>query len=135
MVDDIKKTLLLQDAPCHVGSFDRPNIFYKVKYKDSVDTLGVDGALGDLCKFITKQHQRCQTRSEPCAGIVYSHTRQKTEEIADTIHKRTGIVTEAYHAGLKAAERLRVQNAWTSGDSPIVVATVSFGMGYATSST
>lgn len=34
-----------------------------------------------------------------------------------------------YHAGLKPAERERVQSSWASGEIPVVVATVAFGMG------
>lgn len=36
---------------------------------------------------------------------------------------------EAYHAGLSASERRRVQNNFMCGELRIVVATVAFGMG------
>lgn len=36
---------------------------------------------------------------------------------------------ESYHAGMSAAQRKRVQNAFMSGRLRIVVATVAFGMG------
>ncbi|KAF7237159.1 ATP-dependent DNA helicase Q4 [Varanus komodoensis] len=38
-------------------------------------------------------------------------------------------VAEAYHAGMSAAERRRVQNSFMSGQLRVVVATVAFGMG------
>ncbi|KAJ7338228.1 hypothetical protein JRQ81_010938 [Phrynocephalus forsythii] len=38
-------------------------------------------------------------------------------------------IAEAYHAGLSAAERRRVQNNFMSGQLRVVVATVAFGMG------
>lgn len=38
-------------------------------------------------------------------------------------------IADAYHAGLSAAERRRVQNAFMSGRLRVVVATVAFGMG------
>lgn len=37
--------------------------------------------------------------------------------------------SESYHAGLSAAARKRVQNAFMSGRLRVVVATVAFGMG------
>ena len=37
VIDDIKNVLQLQNSPCFIGSFDRPNIFYKVLYKDVLD--------------------------------------------------------------------------------------------------
>lgn len=38
-------------------------------------------------------------------------------------------IADAYHAGLSAAERRRVQNGFMSGRLRVVVATVAFGMG------
>ncbi|NXX62329.1 RECQ4 helicase, partial [Scopus umbretta] len=38
-------------------------------------------------------------------------------------------IADAYHAGLSAAERRRVQNSFMSGQLRVVVATVAFGMG------
>lgn len=34
-----------------------------------------------------------------------------------------------YHAGLPSQEKERVQKEWTDGDTPIIVATIAFGMG------
>jgi bloom syndrome protein len=126
---DIKKVLLLEKSPCHVGSFDRPNIFYKVKYKDSLDAIRPGGAVGDLIDFVKKQHKKEDDASQLCAGIIYVHTRQDTMEIANTIRQRCGIATVAYHAGLKVDERNQAQENWTSGEAKIAVATVAFGMG------
>lgn len=131
VIDDIKKTLRLEQSPCYIGSFDRPNIFYKVKYKDSLDASSsvIGGAVGDLVRFIQKQHARCTKEHVKCSGIVYCHTRADTAELASAIRKGTGICTEAYHGGMKVDERNKVQQSWTSGESQIAVATVAFGMG------
>jgi superfamily II DNA helicase RecQ len=129
VIDDIKRVLHLESAPCYIGSFDRPNIFYKVLYKDVIDAESMDGAQGHLIRFIEKQHERCATTNSKCSGIVYCHTRAETTELAKAIHKHTGIGTEAYHGGLKVHERNKVQQAWTLGESHIAVATVAFGMG------
>ena len=40
-----------------------------------------------------------------------------------------GIPCKAYHAGLKTKDRSKVLADWTSGEVPIVVATIAFGMG------
>jgi RecQ family ATP-dependent DNA helicase len=129
VLNDIKRVLHLENAPCHVGTFDRPNIFYKVKYKDTLDAIRPGGALGDLVDFVKKQHKRAQSANVPCTGIIYVHTRQQTSEITTTIQERCGIPTVAYHAGLKVDERNKAQEAWTSGKAKIAVATVAFGMG------
>lgn len=129
VIADIKKVLQLEKCPCHVGSFDRPNIFYKVKYKDLLNSVNPDGALNDLASFIQNQSDRCRRKERPFSGIVYVHMRQDTAEVANAIQKKTGISTGVYHGGLKAADRTQVQEEWTSGKCSIVVATVAFGMG------
>lgn len=129
VIDDIKRGLHLESSPCFIGSFDRPNIFYKVMYKDVIDAENIEGARGHLIRFIQKQHERCDSSGTKCSGIVYCHTRAETTDLAKAIQKQTRIGTESYHGGLKVNERNKVQHAWTSGESKIAVATVAFGMG------
>lgn len=129
VLQDIKKVLHLETSPCHVGSFDRPNIFYRVRYKDSLETAGLGGAMKDLLCFIKKQHLRATKDSAPCAGIIYVHKREETTEIASTIQNQCGIRAVPYHAGLKVEERNKAQEAWMSGEANVAVATVAFGMG------
>jgi ATP-dependent DNA helicase RecQ len=62
------------------------------------------------------------------AAIVYARSRRSCEEIAWTLRGH-GIGAEHYHAGLEAGERSRVQEAFVSGATPVVVATTAFGMG------
>jgi ATP-dependent DNA helicase RecQ len=62
------------------------------------------------------------------AAIVYARSRRSCEEIARTLRGH-GIRAEHYHAGLEAEDRTRVQEAFSSGHTPVVVATTAFGMG------
>ena len=62
------------------------------------------------------------------AAIVYARSRRSCEEIARTLVGH-GVRAEHYHAGLEAEERTRVQEAFVSGQTPVVVATTAFGMG------
>uniref|UniRef100_A0A8B9MAA9 DNA 3'-5' helicase n=1 Tax=Accipiter nisus TaxID=211598 RepID=A0A8B9MAA9_9AVES len=70
--------------------------------------------------------------------IIYCTRREETARIAALI--RTCLqgtlvrrplkwIADAYHAGLSAAERRRVQKSFMSGQLRVVVATVAFGMG------
>ncbi len=67
-------------------------------------------------------------RLEDGVAIVYARSRRSCEEIARTLRGH-GIGAEHYHAGLEAAERTRVQEAFVDGRTPVVVATTAFGMG------
>jgi ATP-dependent DNA helicase Q5 len=51
-----------------------------------------------------------------------------TVDIARILSER-GLPTKAYHAGLKNSERDQVQDEWMRGITPVITATVSFGMG------
>lgn len=128
VMQDIQNILKLQDSPKHIGSFDRPNIFYRVAYKDALDTTP-GGARQHLAQQIQKWHKQAEKRSLEYSGIAYVHKREETTELASFISEATGIPALAYHAGMKADERARVQEAWTIGDAKVIVATISFGMG------
>ena len=129
VIKDIQKILKLENAECHVGSFDRPNIFYKIHYKDALEAISTGGSLIDLSKFISKQHRRAKRDGKECSGILYVHKRDDTTFLAKEITKRTGIPAAAYHGKLKDADRTKVQEDWTTGKIQIAVATIAFGMG------
>lgn len=61
-------------------------------------------------------------------AIVYAPTRKAADELAGLL-RVAGYPTDAYHAGLPAATRERVQSAFLAGRLEIVVATIAFGMG------
>jgi RecQ family ATP-dependent DNA helicase len=67
-------------------------------------------------------------------AIVYATSRKQSEALADGLASgvagRGGkIAAAAYHAGLDAATRERVQMAFQAGELEVVVATIAFGMG------
>jgi ATP-dependent DNA helicase RecQ len=125
---DIRKFLRLEDRACHLGSFDRKNVYYKVRYKDVLED-SPRGAMGDMVTFIQRQHQAAEKTGSKCSGIVYVHRQKDTIDLARAVAKETGLRVEGYHGGMKDADRVRIQEAWTSGQAPLVFATVAFGMG------
>lgn len=60
-------------------------------------------------------------------AIIYAPTRAKAEELATLLNRE--LPAAAYHAGLKAELRTRVQEAFLSGKLEVIVATIAFGMG------
>jgi superfamily II DNA helicase RecQ len=60
-------------------------------------------------------------------AIVYAVSRKQSERLADELSRR--VPAAAYHAGLDAETRERVQTAFQAGELEVVVATIAFGMG------
>jgi ATP-dependent DNA helicase RecQ len=109
--DIIQKVRLL--SPYIVrASFNRPNLFYQVERKTAVNS--------QILEFL-KVHPNE-------SGIIYRTSRNSVMETADFLISR-GISTQPYHAGLKADERTRNQEAFNRDDISVIVATVAFGMG------
>ncbi|NBC28368.1 MAG: RecQ family ATP-dependent DNA helicase, partial [Spirochaetes bacterium] len=94
------------------ASFDRAEISYSVRRKDSVDR--------QILAFV-KNHE-----GEP--GIVYRASRKAVDKTAANLAS-AGIRAVAYHAGLEDHERRDRQEAFVRDEVEVVVATIAFGMG------
>lgn len=129
VIDDIRSVLLLKrgEVPLHIGSFNRPNISYEVRYKQSLDAMSVNGAMGNLVELVREQHAAAAKDCRPCSGIIYVHKRQDCEALAKEITKKIGIRAAAYHGGLRDFQRSQVQRQWTCGEIQLAVATIAFG--------
>jgi ATP-dependent DNA helicase RecQ len=110
--EDIVAQLQLRDGLVLVGVFDRPNLTYRVQPRTDAAEQIIE-ALG---------------RHPTGATIVYCISRKDTEAMAKAL---TGGLrrAEAYHAGMTAEQRARVQEDFKSERLNIVCATVAFGMG------
>ena len=110
--DDIVSMLGLDDPRVLVSGFDRPNIFLRVERVSG--EYEKDAMLPGLVRGRR--------------ALVYAATR-KTAEAAARVLNEAGLSAAAYHAGLKDAERTRVQDAFAAGSLRVVCATNAFGMG------
>jgi ATP-dependent DNA helicase RecQ len=110
---DIVDKLNLAEAVRVVASFDRPNIFYRVRIKQN-DKHQLLAVLRD--------------RHDGHAGIVYVRTRKRVDAIARWL-KEKGIAALPYHAGLDTDVRRRNQQRFLMEDGLVMVATIAFGMG------
>ena len=110
--DDIIKGLKLKKPFVLRASFNRPNLFYTVNYRDS--------AIDQVMDFL-KSH-----KNE--SGIIYRTSRKNVEDFAEKLNQR-GIKAIAYHAGFDDVKRARHQDLFNKDKVQIIVATVAFGMG------
>ena len=109
---DIVKELRLREPQVLVGSFDRPNLTYRVLRRGNLH----------------RQLLQILARHDGEAGIIYCGSRREVEGLAEWL-KEEGHNALPYHAGLADAVRSRNQEAFIDERADIVVATVAFGMG------
>jgi ATP-dependent DNA helicase RecQ len=109
---DITTQLALRDPIELVGSFDRPNLVYRVIGRSQ----------------LKRQLQEVLARHRGHAGIVYCTSRREVDALAAWLCE-TGLRARPYHAGLADDERARNQDAFLDEHADVVVATVAFGMG------
>ena len=109
---DIASQLQLRDPVELVGSFDRPNLLYRVLPRAT----------------LKRQLQDILDRHRGNAGIVYCTSRREVDALAAWLQS-IGVRALPYHAGLEDAERHFNQDRFLNEDADVVVATVAFGMG------
>ncbi|MFF5029833.1 RecQ family ATP-dependent DNA helicase [Streptomyces collinus] len=111
---DIAEHLRLRDAVVVTTGTDRPNVHL------AVHTFTDDHAKRDAVSG--------WTAAARAPGILYTATRKDAETYAERL-RQDGVDAAAYHAGMKAADRRRIQDGFMAGTPSVVVATSAFGMG------
>lgn len=109
---DIALQLGLHQPEFLVGSFDRPNLVYRVGR--AKNKLG--------------QIQQVVKRHAGESGIVYCISRKEVERTAGALCE-LGVNAAPYHAGLSDQQRQDHQEAFIEERVDVIVATVAFGMG------
>src|SRR5215813_4801631 len=109
---DILAQLRLKNPTVLIGTFDRPNLVYRIIPR-------VDAQMQVL---------QVLRRHPGEAAIVYCISRKDTEAMAKWL-QASRLRAAFYHAGMEANERRRTQDAFASEEIDVVAATVAFGMG------
>lgn len=110
--EDIVNQLGVPKATKFISSFDRPNLYLDVRPGQQ--------RLQQIFKFIGSRGLQ--------SGIIYCLSRKNTETLAAKL-KAKGYDAKAYHAGLTPELRSSIQEDFINDRTPIIVATVAFGMG------
>ena len=108
---DIMDKLGFKKPNLLTGDFARPNLSYI--FRETDDKMG---RLLKVCRGVKG------------SGIVYVSRRKSAEDLAAFLRAQ-GESAECYHAGLPRESRARIQDAWKSGETRIIVSTNAFGMG------
>lgn len=110
--NDIIEQLRLKDPKVLVGSFDRPNLVYKVQRRSNL--------IKQICSVLDRHKGE--------SGVIYCIRRKDVDQLyAKLISK--GYSVAPYHAGMDSEERKRNQDDFINEKIDTIVATIAFGMG------
>nr|CAI21096.1 novel protein similar to vertebrate RecQ protein-like DNA helicase Q1-like (RECQL) [Danio rerio] len=115
VLKDCQKILCVQEPVTLTAPFNRPNLYYEVRFKDNEDCTDQIASL-------------IRGRYKNQSGIVYVFSQKDAEVVATELQKRD-IVAQPYHANMEPSHKSLVHQRWSSKKIQVVVATVAFGMG------
>lgn len=111
VVEDIQDKLQFRERHVLKKSFKRDNLGYMVLHEENKHNR--------MLRIIKKMGG---------SGVVYVRNRRETQEVARYLVNH-GVPADFYHAGLDMQTRSKKQEAWTSNQARVIVATNAFGMG------
>ncbi|MDB4991598.1 MAG: recQ [Myxococcaceae bacterium] len=120
--DHIVSSLALRDPLRVEGPSARPNLAFRVALAGARDDSRTEWAVELL-----RQRGFAQRKTEGRA-ILYTATRKRAEAVQRALRK-AGVRAGYYHAGRSDSARLRAQEQFQAGATPVLVATSAFGMG------
>ena len=109
---DIVAQIGLNAPQAFIASFNRANLNYEVRPKRN--------AFDAVCELLRKHRDE--------SAIIYCFSRKDTEELAAQL-RNAGFDALPYHAGLEDDVRRRTQERFIRDQTPIIAATIAFGMG------
>ncbi|OHB54333.1 MAG: ATP-dependent DNA helicase RecQ [Planctomycetes bacterium GWF2_50_10] len=109
---DIAQQLKLIDPLILVGSFDRPNLIYKIEPRKNM--------IKQVCEVLERHKNQ--------SGVVYCIRRKDVDELCGQLQAK-GYRARPYHAGMSDQARRDGQDDFINERVDIIVATIAFGMG------
>ena len=109
---DIALQLHLEDPEVLIGSFDRPNLVYRVQRRSNT--------MQQVCNVLDRHHGE--------SVIIYCIRRVDVDSLCAKLIRK-GYRAVPYHAGMSADDRKAAQDTFIAEEVEIIVATVAFGMG------
>ncbi|XP_025418873.1 ATP-dependent DNA helicase Q1-like [Sipha flava] len=116
VIVDTQKLLQIQGCALLKASFNRPNLYYEVRWKP-------DGK-----KCVDELASLLKNKFKNQSGIIYTTSIKDCESLRNDL-KEHGCEVGAYHAQLEGTLRSKVHKKWLDGKYQAVVATIAFGLG------
>ncbi len=109
---DIISQLGISNGKSFISSFNRPNLSYHIWPKHN--------SFDSLAELLNKNREE--------SSIIYCFSRKGTDALAADLDLE-GFKVAAYHAGMEAENRKKIQEKFIRDEINVIVATIAFGMG------
>jgi ATP-dependent DNA helicase RecQ len=110
--NDIAEQLRLEKPVMLIGSFDRPNLIYKVQLRNKI--------IKQVCAVLERHKGE--------SGIIYCIRRRDVDATCAQLASQ-GYIVAPYHAGMTDEDRKKNQDLFINEKVDTIVATIAFGMG------
>jgi len=110
--NDIAEQLHLKNPKMLIGSFDRPNLVYKVRRRANI--------MKQVCAVLDRHKGE--------SGIIYCIRRKDVDAMCARLAAK-GYSVAPYHAGMTDEDRKKNQDSFITEKVETIVATIAFGMG------
>lgn len=117
VIADVQKILSIQGCLVLKAPFNRPNLYYEVRTKTSVQI-----------EWLDEVESMLKSEFKDKSGIIYALSIKDTEELGSELRKR-GVKARWYHASMQPEDRSRAHSQWIAGQVQVIVATTAFGLG------
>ena len=123
VIDDMCRHFAIREQDVVTTGFHRPNL------RLLVQPAAEQERLHKCALWLQYQAQKSAGKQQDFASIVYVTLQHTAETLAAGLRQQLPFAVEAYHAGLDSDTREAIQRRFMQGQTPVIVATIAFGMG------
>lgn len=123
VIDDMRRHFAIAQEHIVCTGFYRPNLRLLAQPTPPGQRL-------EKCRvWLNYLAQKSAEKQQDFAAIIYVTLQATAEEVATALNRQLPFSVEAYHAGLESTVRDAIQQRFMAGKTPVIVATIAFGMG------
>lgn len=123
VIDDMQKHFAIAADDVVTTGFHRPNLRLLAQPTAEAERTA------RCARWLQYLADKSAQKQQAFAAIVYVTLQNTAETLAQQLAQQLPFPVRAYHAGMEQPDRDRLQRQFMSGEVPVMVATIAFGMG------
>ncbi|MDP2607446.1 MULTISPECIES: ATP-dependent DNA helicase RecQ [unclassified Oceanobacter] len=123
VIEDMQTHFALDAEDVVTTGFHRPNL------RLLVQPTATSERVAQCALWLQHLARKSAQKQQDFAAIIYVTLQHTAEDVAQQLARQVPFPVRAYHAGLSHEQRDSIQQQFMSGQIPVIVATIAFGMG------